>query len=67
MPGSIAGQAAFTSPGTAIAPAEGGNRQGVFIRTAPHSITGDNPLQAELDLMIRSLRVTIDDNIAVYP
>ena len=67
MPGSIAGQAAFTSQGTAVNPAEGGNSQGLFIRTAPHSITGDNPLQTELDVLIRSLRVTIDDNIAVYP
>ena len=68
MPGSDpAGQAAFTAPGTAVSPTEKGNRQGLFIRTAPHSITGDNPLQAELDILIRSLRITIDDNIAVYP
>jgi len=67
MPGSDAGQAAFTDPGTVIAPLSGGNNQGLFIRTAPHSITGDNPLQAELDLMVRNLRVTVDDNIAVYP
>ena len=47
--------------------AEGGNNQGLFIRTAPHSITGDNPMQVSLDMMVRNLKITIEDTIPVYP
>ena len=62
-----AGATSFGTAGTPTAPASGGNNQGVFIRTAPHGITGDNPMQVSLDLMIRNLKVTIVDKIGVYP
>ena len=67
MPGLDAGAANFGTAGTPTTPASGGNNQGVFIRTAPHGITGDNPMQVSLDLMIRNLKVTIVDKIGVYP
>ena len=47
--------------------AEGGNNQGLFIRTAPHSITGDNPMQVSLDMLVRNLKITIEATIPVYP
>ena len=43
------------------------NKQGIFINSAPHSITGDNPFQVDLDMVFRSLRITIVDSIPVYP
>mgnify|MGYP003649455823 CR=1 FL=1 len=50
--------------------AEGGNQQGAFIRTAPHSITGDNPLQVDADILFRNMKVVIkdpDNNSFYYP
>ena len=66
IPGRDAGGALGT-PGTPSTPAEGGNNQGVFIRTAPHTISGDNPLQVELDMLVRNLNIAITDSIPVYP
>ena len=43
------------------------NKQGIFINSAPHSITGDNPFQVDLDMVFRSLRITIVDSVPVYP
>jgi len=59
--------------GTVGSPTEGTdntnqlNKQGIFINSAPHSITGDNPFQVDLDMVFRSLRITIVDSIPVYP
>ena len=43
------------------------NSQGIFINSAPHSITGDNPFQVDLDMIFRSLKITIEDSEPVYP
>ena len=43
------------------------NKQGIFINSAPHGITGDNPFQVDLDMVFRSLRITIVDGVPVYP
>ena len=67
MPGLAPGATSFGTPGTPITAGEGGNAQGVFIRTAPHGITGDNPLQTDVDMLIRNMKITVEDNIAVYP
>jgi len=37
----------------------GGNNQGAFIRTAPHAITGDNPLQVDADVLFRNLKIDV--------
>jgi len=37
----------------------GGNNQGAFIRTAPHAITGDNPLQVDADILFRNLKIDV--------
>jgi len=50
--------------GTAAA---GGNQQGAFIRTAPHAITGDNPLQVDADVLFRNLKIDVLDNTHYYP
>ena len=42
--------------------AVGGNTQGAFIRTAPHSVSGENPLQVEADILFRNISVTIKDD-----
>ena len=58
---------------TAGAPAEGTdntnqlNKQGIFINSAPHSVTTDNPFQVDLDMIFRSLKITIVDSVPVYP
>lgn len=44
-----------------------GGRQGVFLRRAPHAITGESPLQVDLDMLIRNLSITVVDSLAVYP
>ena len=67
MPGIDAEATDFGTPGTPSVAAEGGNNQGIFLRTAPHSLTGDNPLQAEVDALIRNIKITVDDGIGVYP
>ena len=39
----------------------GGNQQGAFIRTAPHTITTDNPFQVEADILFRNMKLEIQD------
>ena len=50
--------------GTAAA---GGNEQGAFIRTAPHNIGTDNPIQADADIQFRSMAIEIRDGEPMYP
>ena len=55
---------------TAGTPTAGSNQlnsQGIFINTAPHSITTDNPFQVDLDMIFRGLNIYIRDTIPVYP
>ena len=58
---------------TVGAPAEGTdntsaiNNQGIFINTAPHSVTTDNPFQVDLDMMFRSIQINVRDQTPVYP
>jgi len=59
--------------GTVGSPTEGTdntnqlNKQGIFINSAPHNIGTDNPFQVDLDMIFRSLRITIVDSEPVYP
>ena len=43
------------------------NSQGIFINAAPHSITGDNPFQVDVDMLFRSIKIRIRDSVPVYP
>ena len=56
-----------STAGTPTATSSGLNSQGIFINTAPHSITTDNPFQVDVDMIFRSLKMTITDNVPVYP
>ena len=46
--------------------ATGGNQQGAFIRTAPHSLTTDNPFQVEADIFFRNMSFVIQDKKGDY-
>ena len=50
--------------GTAAA---GGGEQGAFIRSAPHAISGDNPLQVDADILFRNMKIEIKDSEPFYP
>jgi hypothetical protein len=56
-----------STAGSPTATASGLNSQGIFINSAPHSITTDNPFQIDVDMIFRSLKITITDNVPVYP
>jgi len=56
-----------STAGTPTAATNQLNKQGIFINSAPHSVTGDNPFQVDLDMMFRSLKITILDNEPIYP
>jgi len=43
-----------TTAGTPTAASHALNSQGAFIRTAPHTITTDNPFQVDLDILFRA-------------
>ena len=47
--------------------AVGGNNQGAFIRTADHSITGDNPVQVDADILFRNMKIEVNDSLYYYP
>ena len=43
------------------------NKQGMFILSASHSIGEGAALQADLDMMLRGIKITIKDNVPIYP
>tara|TARA_R110000824_G_scaffold290348_1_gene478850 strand:+ start:37 stop:1839 length:1803 start_codon:yes stop_codon:yes gene_type:complete len=43
------------------------NSQGIFINTAQHAVTGDNPFQVDLSMLFRSLNIYIRDAEPIYP
>ena len=47
--------------------ATGGNEQGAFFRSAPHGITGDNPVQVDADILIRNAKIVVEDSLYYYP
>ena len=73
IPGTATADTAMGVPGvvtansSALTPGEGGNAQGMFLRSAAHAVSGDNPIQTDVDFLIRNIKITIDDAIAVYP
>ena len=56
----------FTIPNDGTA-AAGGGEQGAFIRSAAHGITGDNPLQTDVDILFRNMKIEINDSEPFYP
>ena len=43
------------------------NSGGAFIRSAPHTISTEAPLQVALDMVFRNLTITVRDNEPYYP
>ena len=56
-----------STAGSPTSPSSSLNGQGIFINSAPHSITTDNPFQIDVDMIFRSLKITVRDNVPVYP
>jgi hypothetical protein len=56
-----------TTAGTPTAATNQLNSQGIFINTAPHGLTTDNPFQVDVDMIFRGLQITIKDSEPVYP
>ena len=46
---------------------DGFETQGGFIVRAPHAITEESPVQAEVEILVRNLSIVIVDSIGVYP
>jgi len=57
----------YTSGDESTGAAAGGGQQGAFIRSAPHTISGDNPLQVEADILFRNMKIQIKDSEPFYP
>jgi len=55
----------FTMPPSAAA--VGGDAQGCLIRSAPHNIVGEPQVSVDLDVIVRSLKIVVVDDIEVYP
>jgi len=49
------------------AAAAGGGEQGAFIRSAPHAVSGDNPMQVDADILFRNMKIEIKDSEPFYP
>ena len=56
-----------TTAGTPTAGTNSLNSQGVFINTAPHNLSTDNPFQVDAEMIFRALKITINDSEPVYP
>ena len=56
-----------STAGTPTAGTNALNSQGMFINSAQHSITGDNPFQVDIDAIFQGLKITIEDSVPVYP
>lgn len=66
IPGESLNGNANTGLTSGDAAAEGG-QQGAFIRAAAHNINDANPIEAEVDILFRSMIINIVDNQPVYP
>ena len=47
--------------------ATGLNQQGAYLTEAPHSIDGSNPFEVSASLMFRNMKITVVDNVPLYP
>tara|TARA_R110002020_G_scaffold475402_1_gene709864 strand:- start:7000 stop:8811 length:1812 start_codon:yes stop_codon:yes gene_type:complete len=56
-----------STAGTPTAGSNALNSQGMFINSAQHSITGDNPFQVDISAIFQGLKITIQDSVPVYP
>jgi hypothetical protein len=52
---------------SAGAPQFGLSKQGMFITSAKYNLDGSSPIQADLDMMLRSVKITVVDTTPIYP
>jgi len=45
----------------------GGNNQGAFLRSANTSVSTENPVSTEVDILFRNLKIVVKDSEPVYP
>ena len=57
----------YTSGDEGTGAGTGGNQIGAILRSATHSITGDNPVQVDADILFRNLKIEIQDGLYYYP
>ena len=43
------------------------SNQGMFIQSAKYNLDGSNPIQADLDILLRSIKITVADSNPIYP
>ena len=48
-------------------PAFGLSKQGMFIQAAKYNLDGSSPIQADLDIILRSVQITVVDKMPIYP
>jgi hypothetical protein len=48
-------------------PAFGLSKQGMFIQAAKYNLDGSSPIQADLDIILRNVKIEIADTTPVYP
>ena len=48
-------------------PAFGLSKQGMFITSAKYNLDGSSPIQADLDMILRSVKITVVDTTPIYP
>jgi len=46
---------------------QGADAQGAIIRSAPHNITTDGPLQVDVDILFRNMQIYMSDSEHYYP
>ncbi len=56
-----------TTAGTPTAGSNDINSQGIFIDSAQHSLGTENPLQVNVNMLFRSMKINIRDTEPVYP
>ena len=52
---------------TGSSPKYGLSTQGMFIQSAKYNLDGSNPIQADLGILLRSVKITIADSTPIYP
>ena len=57
----------YTSGNESTGAGTGGNEIGAILRSATHSITGDNPVQVDADILFRNLKIEVTDGLYYYP
>ena len=57
----------YTSGDEGTGAGTGGNQIGAILRSATHSITGDNPVQVDADILFRNLKIEVTDGLYYYP